>query len=121
MIAAKLNAYFANSGEHLADAFHTSTSSHTYLRYLGEPSLNDFKFEPVSEDFIRSIAFSSKSSSYNYDKMPIEVYKEYFHLLGTLITKICNDDLLTGKFPDKLSIAEAKCLFKAGSRILISN
>ena len=48
--------------------------------------------------------------------MPIEVYKEFFHFLRPLITKIYNGSLLTGKFPDKLSIAKVKCLFKAGSR-----
>ena len=121
LIAAKLNEYFANIGGRLADAFDPCTSSDNYLRYLGEPSLDDFKFEPVSEDTMRSIVFSLKSSSSGYDEMPIEVYKEYFHLLGPLITKICNGSLLTGKFPDKLSIAKVKCLFKAGSRKLISN
>ena len=120
-IAVKLNEYLANIGRHLADAFHPCISSDNYFRFLGEPSLVDFKFEPVCEDSIRSIVFSLKSSSSGYDEMPTEVYKEYFHLLGPSITKICNGSLLTGKFPDKLSIVKVKCLFKAGSRKFISN
>ena len=60
MIAAKLNKYFANIGKHLEDAFDPSTNSDNYLRCLGEPSLDDYKFEPVTEDTIRNNVFSFK-------------------------------------------------------------
>ena len=81
LIAAKLNEYFANVGEHLIEAFDPSTSSNIYLRYLGETSLNYFKFEAVTKATIRIIVFYLKSSSSGYDVIPIEVYDEYFHLL----------------------------------------
>ena len=56
-----------------------------------------------------------------YDGIPIEVYKEYFHFLGPVITKICNSSLILGIFPSKLAIAKVKCLFKAGNRNIIRN
>ena len=48
MIAAKSNEYFINIGKHLAEALDPPISSGNYLRYLGEPSLNDSKFDPVT-------------------------------------------------------------------------
>ena len=52
--------------------------------------------------------------------MPIKVYEYYFNLPDPMITKICNGSLLNGNFLDNLSIAKMKCLFKAGSKKLIS-
>ena len=83
------------------------------MKFLGQPSLDIFKFEPAFEDTIRSIEFFLESSSSGYDEMPIEVHKVYFHLPGPLMTKTCNGSLLTGKLPDIISIAKVKYIFKA--------
>ena len=44
---------FISNGKHLAEAINPSISSHNHLSYSGEPSLDDFKLEPVSEDTIK--------------------------------------------------------------------
>ena len=53
LLAVKSHENFAYIGKHLVKDFNPSTHSNNYLRYMGERSLNDFKFEPVTEATIR--------------------------------------------------------------------
>ena len=44
-------------------------------------SLNDIKFKSVIEDTVRYIVLSWKRFSSGYDKMSLEVSKEFLHFL----------------------------------------
>ena len=62
-IASKLIEYFSNVGKTLSAAFDDSDDYDISLDYLGEPSHNLYKFEPVTEDFVRDLLLSLKDSS----------------------------------------------------------
>ena len=56
-----------------------------------------------------------KSSSADYDNIPISVFKHTFDIVVPAVTEICNRSLTSGMFPNCLEIAKMKCFFKKGS------
>ena len=120
IIASKFNEYFGGVGQSLAMKFHDVGSS-SYLSYLGDRNQNIFKFEQVAQDTIGNLLLSMKDSSPGHDEIPIKVYKDYFFLIGPIITKICNLCLSNGTFPSDLAIAKVICLFKSGNKKLLKN
>ena len=116
-----MNIKFSYVDKTLAEASDDSVDNGVSLDYSGEPSQNLLKFEPVTEEFVRDLLLCLRSYRPGYDELPIQVYKEYFYLLGSSITKICNDNLLLGKFPNGLAIAKVECLHKLDSKKLIEN
>ena len=97
LIAIKLNKHFYSVDKTLPEAFDDTDNHDNCLDYLGEPSHNSFKFELVTDYFVSVLMLSLKVYSLGYDKLPIQVDKHYFYLLGPLITKLFNDSLLLGK------------------------
>ena len=59
-----------------------------------------FKFSTVGLESLEAIVGSLKNSSSGHDEIPISIIKEYFHLLGPVMLKICNKILEQGIFPD---------------------
>ena len=122
LIASKMNEYFSNVGKQLASNFGDAPlNSNEYLSFLGEPLPEPFIFEPVSESMVYEVLLSIKNSAHGYDKIPIQIYREYFSFIGPVVTKICNSSILLGEFPKELQIAKVKCIFKAGDKKVIKN
>ena len=114
-----MSEHFSNVGRTLAEAFDDSDDNDVSLDYFGDPSHNLFKFEPVTEEFVRDLLLSLKDSSPGYDELPIQIYKECRHILGPSNTKIYNVSLLLGEFSKELAIVKVKCLHKSGSKSLL--
>ena len=113
-IAQKFNNYFANIGSTYGDHFSDSSAFENYMSSanVGEP----FKFSTVSLESLEAVVGSLKNSSPGHDEIPSSILKEFFHLLGPVMLKICNKSLEQGIFPDSLKKAKIIPIFKAGDR-----
>ena len=56
-----------------------------------------------------------------YDEIPVQIYKDNFHLLGPEICLICNKSLKQKIFPRQLKTAKVVPVLKAGDTKLTSN
>ena len=117
-IANAFNDFFCNIGEALSRNFDVTQSDPT-------SSLADrtrlFNFEPISEEILMSVVRSMNNTGPGYDNLPMFIYKDYLSQLATVTTRLCNLSMLNGKFPDCLSVAKVKCIFKGGNPKEASN
>ena len=72
-------------------------------------------FPLATEDEISNIIFKSKTTSCELDPLPTSLLKKAAHVIVPVITKIVNNSLQSGVFPEPLKIAHVRPLIKKPS------
>lgn len=118
LIAAAFNDYFSNIGAKLASEF---DSARDFMQHMSVFNNYEFKFDPVTVEYMISLVSSMKSSGAGYDEIPMNIFKDNLQTLAPIITFICNSSLTSGVFPARLAKAKVTCVYKSGDPTLVSN
>ena len=96
-VAQKNINYFASIGDTYGDNFSDSSVLENYMSsaIVNEP----IKFSTVSLEYIEAIVGLLRNSSPGHDEIPTSILKEFFHLLGPVMLKICKKKPRTGILP----------------------
>ena len=126
LIANEFNAYFSNIGKQLASSMDNNNNNNnaniSFKDFMGNPSLNNFNFQPVNEQSIIKIIDRLKlKTSCGHDGISTKLLKSIKHEVSPAITIIMNQSINTGIFPDKLKFAKVIPIFKKGDKSLFEN
>jgi hypothetical protein len=114
-IANKLNEYFVNIGNRLAESIPPSTTS--FSSYLKEDYMNSMcLFLTDANEIINIVSNLKNKVSYGYDCIPVNIMKASIHSVAQHLSDIINSSLQTGIFPDQLKIAKICPIFKNGEK-----
>jgi hypothetical protein len=69
-------------------------------------------FQPVSEEEVKSIVLKSKPTTCSLDPIPTNLLFECIDIVLPSLTKIINDSLISGNFPNSFKTAVVKPLLK---------
>ena len=76
---------------------------------------NSFSFTLFSkEDILKAIKSLSSNKSSAIEDISIEILKNSIHIYSENLTKVFNECLINGKFPDTLKRANVTPIFKKG-------
>ena len=101
-IVNKFNDFFANIGNILADQLPITASSPLFPSDHVQQSFFIF---PPSIDEISKIIMSLKLTSTPSDVMPVKIFKKFSHILVFPITRMIENSIQNGVFPNDLKIA----------------
>ena len=110
--------YFLQKVEYLRD------SLRNVPRYNPQPILTTLmcEFSALSVDEVMKIIKESKPSTCATDPIPTTLIKEHIDIMAPVITKIINESLLSGEFPNSWKLATVKPqLKKPGLHLVPSN
>ena len=117
------NNYFIKVGHSL-----TSKISSTINCFFTDTSLivnnnsNSFLLRPISVHEIRKHIIGMKSyKSTGKFGIPVKYIKIAVDVISPILTKIYNQRIITGSFPDVLKVAEVIPILKAGPKVICSN
>ena len=114
-IANHFNDFFINIGKRLAETLH-SDGNISFENYLIKNNQLRFKFQEVTENMILKIINSLKSNiSCGVDNISSAFIKTHSYLLCKPLTKLINQSLNLGIFPDKLKVAKVFPIFKGNN------
>ena len=117
------NNYFINVGHSLTSKISsTMNCSFTDTSLIVNNNSNSFFLHPISVDEIckHIIGMKSNKSAGNFG-IPIKYIKTAVDVISPILTKIYNQFIITGSFPDLLLVAEVIPLHKAGPKDICSN
>ena len=87
------------------------------LRQVFQNLFPSIKCNCTTTKEIENITISFESSTYfGYDEVPIKILKLCSHFISSPINYICNRNLFTGVFPNRLKYAIIRPLFKKGNK-----
>lgn len=120
-IANCFNNFFCNIGPSLANSIQNPQNK-SYTDYLKQNILSSFSFSTITSDFTSKIIrkLKSKSSSGHDGLSSIQLKFISDDIVATL-TKIINQSLCTGIFPDSLKIAKISPIYKKGDAHITDN
>ena len=120
-IAAKFNEYFCTIGPNLASNI-TAPDNLNFKHFLHDPTQTSFNFQAVTEDAVNEIInkFPNKTSR-GHDEISMNFVKNIKTSIVPPLTKVINQSLLTGIFPDQLKNAKIVPVFKKGDSMLLEN
>ena len=121
-IANCFNSFFCNIGPALANSIEMPRSK-SYTDYLKQSILSSFSFSTISIDFTSKMIkkkMKPKSSS-GHDDLSSILLKYISSDIISILTRIINQSLCTGIFPDSLKIAKITPIFKKGDPHITDN
>ena len=120
-IANEFNRYFIEIGPKLCQATeHTTVES--YRDYLKKPLLPSFEFSPADVDDVRkAIDLLKPKTSTGLDKISNKLLKYVKWEISPILTKIFNQSIHQGVFPDILKQAKVIPLYKQKEDFLFCN
>ena len=96
-IANEFNAYFANIGKQLASSMNNNDANISFKDFMGNPSLNNFNFQPVNEQSIIKIIDRLKlKTSCGHDGISTKLLKSIKYEASPVLTIIMNQSINTG-------------------------
>ena len=102
--------------------FNSNFSPITYLSSAFKKPFPQIKFNYASRHEIEKIIKSLKSSnSYGYDEISVTILKESSPFISSPLTKIFNQSLSTGNFPEYLKYSDIKPIYKNGAKNIMFN
>ena len=108
----KFNTFFADIGLRLSESINNTHNAH-FTDYLLNPSMYNFKFEPITEETTMEILNNLKPKpSCGYDGISTKLLKTCKLEICKSMTLIINQTLSTGIFPDSLKVAKVIPLYK---------
>ena len=121
-ISNSFNNYFANVGSLLAAKI-TSSNNHTVFQYPSAAQIPaSFFLKPILEEEVikqlRNLKASKSSGAYH---IPNKIIKLSTVIIAPILTKLFNDSIRQGVFPDVLKIAQVVLIHKSGSKHKFSN
>ena len=120
-IANCFNNFFANIGPTLANAINTPHNK-SYRNFLTQAITSSFNFSMVSEEeTLKVISNLKPKTSTGHDGLSSILLKYIAPRIVTVLTKIINQSLSTGIFPDSLKIAKITPIFKKEDPHLTDN
>jgi potassium voltage-gated channel Eag-related subfamily H protein 8 len=120
-IATKFNSYFTKIGENLASEINYEGPLNP-IDMLGDYPHSQFNFEAISEDSVNKIIMSLKgTSSVGYDTISTKLVKTLRPYLVCPLTRIVNQCLHSGTFPNALKIAKVIPIHKKGDTSNFNN
>lgn len=116
LICSKFNEFFCSAAENLKQNLATSIRDHIDSVPITE---NTAFFQPtVSEDIFKSIKSLKNSRNLEF---PTKFLKLFSPSLSPILSKIINQCILNGVYPDCLKISRVVAIFKKGSKEDASN
>ncbi|CAB3989496.1 Hypothetical predicted protein, partial [Paramuricea clavata] len=105
-----LNDYFCNIGSNLAENLErTPIQPSSYI----DQSETEFKLHSVTENEVYKYLSNVKpTKSTGYDQIPPKLIKDAAGVISRSLTKIFNESIVSGIFPDDLKIAVLSPIFK---------
>ena len=120
-IANEFNSFFVNIGKNLASEI-IHTGSENFKSYLNRAIDTSFEFKPISTNEVAAAIKNLKNtSSHGNDHLSSQLIKRLSPHIITPITKIINQSLKTGIFPDALKVAKVVPIFKKDDDKLLGN
>ena len=120
-IATKFNNFFINVGPSLSNNI-TSSGDRDFSSYLTGNVDHIFQFNPVENERVyKTIQNLTSKSSCGYDEVSTRLLKSTAPYITGILTVIINQSLVTGIFPDKLTIAKVIPLHKKGDSHIVDN
>ena len=111
-IADCFNDFFVNIGPNLSNKI-SPPDGKSFKDFLTSSISSSFTFSLVTEEEVLKIIKKLKpKSSYGHDGVSTILLKFIASNISILLTKIINQSLCTGIFPDKLKIAKVKPIYK---------
>lgn len=117
-IAEMFNNYFVNVGPNLAKKFPDITQNST--QYINFSSPNSFFLNPVTETQVSTL-FASLDANKSCMNIPISCIKIASHSLSIPFTRIYNESISTGIFPEAFKISRVTPIFKNGMTTELGN
>ena len=120
-ICNEFNRHFCNTGKEMAKKALTLTS---YISdsFCGKPIQKSIYFEPVSGNEVEEkISMFNPNKAQDIDNIPITLIKLAKAILSPYLTRIMNNFITTGQYPDVLKIARVTPICKKGSKTKLSN
>ena len=118
-IAEKFNNYFKNIGNKLAKKI---MATKDFNEYLNRPASTLFYFHPIEEkETLRIIQKLKNKSSFGHDSISNKLLKRSQEVLYNPLTRLINQTIATGYFPEELKLSRVKPLYKNRDSTLISN
>ena len=111
-IANCFNNFFTQIGSSLAKSIKTPANK-SYKDYLHQTITSTFSFSTVESEHVTKIIKCLKSkSSFGHDGLSTILLKSISDKIVLILTKIINQSLCTGIFPNSLKIAKINPIFK---------
>ena len=121
-ISNSFNNYFANVGSLLATKI-TSSNNRTVFQYPSAAQIPaSFFLKPIlEEEVIKQLRNLKASKSPGAYHIPNKIIKLSIVIIAPILTKLFNDSIRQGVFPDVLKIAQVVPFHKSGSKHKFSN
>ena len=113
------NKYFSNIAKELDNKIPLTNLSP--LQYMGDPSQNSFFGQPTNPNEVAKIISKFANKSADLNCVPVFIFKSLKNLISPTISKLFNQSLLTGIFPDCLKVAKIIPIFKSGDTKSVTN
>ena len=120
-IADSFNAYFNTIGANLARNIDSSNNT-CFENFMPNPVPNDFVFHDISqEQIVKLIENLPHKNSRGIDELSNKFVKKIKNVIAYPLTKLINQSIQTGIFPDNLKIAKIIPVHKKDSKTNIEN
>ena len=120
-ICNELNRNFCNIGKKMAKKAPSLTSDISNS-FCGKPIQKSIYFEPVSENEVEGIiSMFNPNKAQGIDSISIRLIKLAKVILSPYLTRMMNNFITTGQYPDVLKIARVTSIYKKGSKTKLSN
>ena len=113
-ISSKFNDFFSSVANDLESKIPISLNQPSY--FFPIPRQNSFFARRVSVNECSIIISKLKNTKYCLNSLPVKILKLCSDKLSPMITKLLNESLVSGVFPDFLKIATVIPIFKSGNR-----
>ena len=114
-IANALNEYFGNIGNELQAKF--SNTDDQYLTYLPDEIMQNFFLQPITASQVKCeiLKLNSKKSSGD-DNIGAKIIQLCPYVFPQNLSKIYNDSISKGEYPQQMKIARVIALYKKGKK-----
>jgi hypothetical protein len=120
-ISNEFNKFFVNIGSSLSDSL-IVPQNRSFEEYLTTPCSQNFEFTCVNKEVIEKIIDNLKpKTSTGVDGMSNKLLKFVKYEISDCLTKIINQVLLNGIFPEKLKLAKVVPLYKKDKNYIFDN
>ena len=114
--------YFANVGKRFANQIPTPKKHiNEYLKKLQTSNESVFMYPTIEQEVLKIVKNLPSKQSSRHDNVSNILLKELIDILAPVLTKIFNQSLETGEFPDVMKLAEVVPLFKGKEHYLTNN
>ena len=120
-ICNEFNRHFCSIGKEMAKKAPAMTSDISES-FCGKPIQKSIYFEPVSENEVEGvISMFNPNKAQGIDNIPIRLIKLAEAVLSRWLTRMMNNFIITGQYPDVLKVAQVTPIYKKGSKTKLSN